>query len=383
MSAVFEIFTRSVEGANRIESILHVASNKAITVSEKDQAFADFLTCYAADTNYATAHNLQVIPAGMYFCDKAILLCHLAKQRVQLSTTRMATGASHLSVVSPKIAAPGHGHRTFEMCEVQAANGDKRPARFYELFQTHVDVLSHAGQSDTPLVLDPRVFISCALYEELNGDLVDENSDIRRMSDLPIMRTFVYIDISGFSKVHATAQVKIINEMMKLYEAEYARLDGGFHSAPTSSKIEAQLCIGDGYILVFKSAWLAATFAAVFAAKLDSFGTKGRMPAIHFRIGIHTDTVYRFRDAYDDEHSRWNYSGLGIIGSQRVLSLIGPDMDDVILMSADTRSAMMNEMSCEPEFNIIRHLVNRGSRRDKHGKVWRVYELSYSVFLQV
>jgi hypothetical protein len=93
-------------------------------------------------------------------------------------------------------------------------------------------------------------------------------------------------------------------------------------------------------------------------------------------MGLHYGPVYSF---WYPGRKNWNYVGDGINGGSRVLSAIGKDVDDVIFISWQVRQKIVadlqeaNDGGCTFDGNI----QNRGRKKDKHGKPWRVFELDH------
>ena len=202
--------------------------------------------------------------------------------------------------------------------------------------------------------------------------LRDEQSDLRRHSIWTIRRSFVYVDISDFSQLGSGLQRLVITALVRLVENpsewnyEWAK--------ECREQLEAQLCIGDGYIYVFKQAIDAAYFAAHLAALIEErIGSKA-IPTFHFRIGVHVGDVRLF---WDPGRNGWNYVGDGINGGQRVLAAIGKSLDDVVYISSQVRSEIQGTDVSHIREEILSYLENKGRRTDKHGEKWRVYQLNH------
>jgi class 3 adenylate cyclase len=137
------------------------------------------------------------------------------------------------------------------------------------------------------------------------------------------------------------------------------------------------LCIGDGYIFVIPSAVTAINFAANLAHVIEVIVAKGWAPVdFHFRMGVHCGPVYCF---WDVGRRDWNYAGAGINGGNRVLQAIGKETDDVLFVSDAVRSRVIAKSDQTTFFrNLIGNLHNRGRRADKHGKLWRVFEVNHT-----
>lgn len=61
-----------------------------------------------------------------------------------------------------------------------------------------------------------------------------------------------------------------------------------------------------------------------------------------------------------------------------MLSAIGKDTDDVVFVSAAVRTAIQRVDSGSSKL-LLEAMSNRGRKADKHGNMWRVYELNHSV----
>jgi class 3 adenylate cyclase len=190
-------------------------------------------------------------------------------------------------------------------------------------------------------------------------------SEIGKRSTRPIERAFVYVDISDYSRMPDGIQLLVVLALVQI--AEQAENTSG-------ACTEAKLCIGDGYIYSFDTAKTATIFAMRLLQAIEAQVAQRKVPEFHVRIGVHTGKVRWFRDP---GRSGWNYIGAGINGGNRVLSAIGKDTDDVAFVSSEVRQSIRLE---EPSSSLLRIMQNRGRRADKHGNLWRVYELNHSAF---
>lgn len=211
-----------------------------------------------------------------------------------------------------------------------------------------------------------EIIVSDSVYEALCREIQDETAPIRRLSSRPIVRNFVYVDVSDFSKMATGLQLLVISALVRLARAIQPRHD----------TLEAQLCIGDGYIFVFSEPVAATIFAAHMAQKIESDRAQGHIPEFHFRIGVHMGPVRCF---WDPGRNGWNYVGDGINGGQRVLSAIGKETDDVVFVSGEIREELFKIPRLDPRREaVLPKMENRGRRMDKHGRAWRVYQLSHT-----
>lgn len=261
-----------------------------------------------------------------------------------------------IPVSTPAYTRELQGERLFRICGVQS-------------------LPSPSGSLVTPEISGKPLcaWATKSLIEEVNEKLADETQDVRKLSMWPVRRAFVYVDVSDFSQRIAAEQAIIINTLTTLTrKKEYW---SSILEAETRQNVEDQLCIGDGYIIVFKKSIDATYYAARLADKIEKYiAEKQLVIHFHFRIGVHVGEVYRFWDYW---RAKWNYIGDGINGGNRVLAAIGKDADDMIFVSGDVREELRSELS-PIAYPLIRIMSNRGRRSDKHGGMWRVYELRHT-----
>jgi hypothetical protein len=221
------------------------------------------------------------------------------------------------------------------------------------------------------------------LSERLERQLNDEKSEIRSLSSCPVEKSFVYVDVSGFSQHPVVHQLLIINSVIQI-----ATDDKFWHIASESCRSaredqEANLCIGDGYIFVFSKPWSAVYFAGHLAVLIESMIARGLLTDFHFRMSVNTGLVYRFWDKWGTSPTdgRWNYVGRGITDGERIKTAIGKKKDDVVFVSAETRKRIMATSFPMYAREIPSFLQNRGTRKDKHKVSRRVYELDHTNWL--
>lgn len=185
------------------------------------------------------------------------------------------------------------------------------------------------------------------------------------LSTRSIQRSFVYVDISDYSKLPDGVQLTVVLALLQIADHVQSKVVG---------PAEAQLCIGDGYIFVWQDALAATRFAPNLASSIEARVAKTTIPEFHFRIGVHTGPVRWF---WDPGRKDWNYVGSGINGGNRVLSAIGKDTDDVVFVSGAVRQEVQQSEQGAARL-LVQAMHNRGRRADKHNKLWRVYELNHS-----
>ncbi len=221
------------------------------------------------------------------------------------------------------------------------------------------------------------LYATWTAIESMKRELLNDESDARRISNLPITRSFVYIDVSDFSRFPPGQQALVINSIVRVVQDEELWLPGIAKKALRG--LEAQICIGDGYIYVFKDPEDAVYFASCFGHYIERLiaqqVTRLVPVEFHFRMGIHSGPVYCF---WDPGRKDWNYIGDGINGGQRVLAAAGKDKDDVIYVSGELRKALHSKKPFDSNLVAIRRCMqNRGRHLDKHGNPWRIYEINH------
>ena len=235
--------------------------------------------------------------------------------------------------------------------------------------------LGESRDSETGIVRHNTNFaVPVSELLRLNMDLKHEDSGIRRVSSLPVVRTFVYLDVSDFSKYKSGEEALIINSLGAILR-DSTLWTGNAKSV--YQKFKTMLCIGDGYIFVFEEPVKATFFAGYLALLIETLVANNELPVeFHFRMGAHLGLVYSF---WDPGREGWNYVGDGINGGNRVLAAVGKEQDDVVFISSEVRKAI--QAAKNGDFNpgqILSCLTNRGRKSDKHGNPWRVYEMNHT-----
>jgi len=250
-------------------------------------------------------------------------------------------------------------------------------ATFHPIYEAIIEPLTSPPQ-ETLVARDSPLWVSEPVYKELIAELAKEGSEVRSLSSATVDRTFVYVDVSEFSKRPAGHQLLILNALIGVTNDNTWWNNGA--SAESRADREASLCIGDGYIFVFRTPIHGAYFGAYFAGLIERLISINKLPEFHFRIGIHTGPVYRFWDQWGaaSDQGRWNYIGQGIIEGERVLTAIGKDKDDVVYISGETRKKIMGTDTGREQHDISPWLQNHGRQADKHGQPRRVYEINHS-----
>jgi hypothetical protein len=196
-------------------------------------------------------------------------------------------------------------------------------------------------------------YIEQGLFDVINAQISDEDQAIRKLSSWPVERTFVYLDVSDFSRQKSGHQGLIITAIIGLVKQNaWWRTSAirGVNRKSTNPGIdtgwEAMLCIGDGYIFAFGDPLSATYFAAYLAQLIESVVAKRIIIDFHFRMGVHIGSVFRF---WDPGREGWNYVGDGINGGNRVIGAIGKEADDILFISAQVRKRLSGNNSLVPQ----------------------------------
>lgn len=238
--------------------------------------------------------------------------------------------------------------------------------------------LPHAWARPVPEAIGPSndlcvLWIEAGLLDQVAAEAEQQDSEARRLTSLPVEMTFVFLDISDFSKFPAAHQVLEVNSLVRVVNNKDL-WDRSLRKNP-----EAMLCIGDGYIFAFRDPLDGTCFAAYLAQLIESLATQDKLSVdFHFRIGVHSGPVYSF---FDPGRKDWNYIGDGINGASRVLAAVGKQQDDVVFISSQVRRAIGKHRHIRfPVIaaKVLDNLTNRGRKLDKHDQPWRVYELNHT-----
>jgi hypothetical protein len=252
------------------------------------------------------------------------------------------------------------------------------------VFEPESDVLVHGEPS--------LMTVSDKVRRELDSQLRDPESKIRRVTLRTINRIFVYFDVSDFSQMPPSYQALVINSLGQTVkhierETKKAHCIPDYPSQSKDLAIEAKLCIGDGYIFVFRDTPHSVNYAVYFAAQLahsiQTNNAKGQLPECHFRMSVHIGEVFCF---WDLGRNDWNYVGHGINCGRRILEIMGKNLDDVIFISEEfTKKLRANteRRRVHRGFGtlVLSYLDNRGRRKDKHQESHRVYQLNHQRLL--
>jgi class 3 adenylate cyclase len=344
------------DNGGTLKEVVRAGDRMRVPIDADHQDFCDFLTWAAHHLPPLDPKPFGIKQGDVYFSDKGRLVDYW-KQKGRIIYTAPEPLRNYHRIETGDITYRGtHDGAFYGLLEAVAPADDGE-----------VDARGITGRP-------AGVFVTKKVLQGLQEDLQKEDDPIRRMSAWPIERCFVCIDIWDFSKYPPGKEVLIINAAVGAVQ------DARFWESPLVQdawrSIEAQLCIGDGYIFVLKDPLLATCFAAYLAQLIEELVARRLIPVeFHFRIGVHCGPVYCF---WDPGRKDWNFIGDGINGGQRVLSLI-KDADDILYISGQVRQKIIargdGSTRCR---TVLAGLRNRGRQADKHGKLWRVYEVSHT-----
>jgi class 3 adenylate cyclase len=348
----------STDADGALQRIVRAADGTVIAVDADSQDFCDYLTWASHRQPVGPAKPFAIEEGASYFADKGRLAEHLKLRGFMIYT-------------APE---PPHDHHVIERGEV-VIRGTQDHA-YYGLLRAAAPPYGTGG-TDAGGINRRRslTFVTPRLLAALQRDLHREDDPIRRLSSWPIHRCFVYIDVSDFSRHLPGEEALIINALAGIVG------DRRFWTSPLVADawgaVEASMCIGDGFVFVLKDSMLATYFGAYLAQLIEELVARKLTPVeFHFRMGIHYGPVYCF---WDRGRKDWNYIGDGINGGQRVLAAVGKETDDVLFISNQVRQQITARSDQSDRFGgVLACLHNRGRRADKHGRLWRVYEVNHT-----
>jgi hypothetical protein len=339
--------------------ILHADSDTPIPMDSDDQRFCDFLTWASEHADSGIRGRFGLQGRARFFSDAPRL-------------TEYYKSSGDLLVAQEVPHPDGERRELLTGRSHEAGHG----GMYHNLFKAFAMPQGSGLAADGGAVpKESKTWITGRLRDRLNEMLQDEDADIRRLSTWSIERCFVFIDVSDFSQFPARQQCLIINSLVRTVESLVNSKIPEIRQA--ASDIEASLCIGDGYIYVFRRSSLAAFFATALAYLIELLAAKKLLPvSYHFRMSVHAGPVYGF---WDPGRNGWNYIGDGINGGQRVLGAIGKEVDDVLFISAEIKRSLTADFDGTKVYSmLLSSLQNRGRRLDKHGNPWRVYEVNHT-----
>lgn len=316
-------------------------------------------------TEISFARNIPVDfnvlkPKCRYFCDIDSLVDYVRDEGLLLWTEPKQPGGDRHWIPKTSSKFTLFDTRFYQLHKVGTVREETDSGFEYQTKRTPVDIWAAEH-----------------CFADLEEHLQLDNSAVRCVSALPTRRCFVYFDISDFSKYRPIEQALVITYLSSLIGKESHWLSSGSIAFQSFEKRWPPLCIGDGYIICYEHATPAVVFAVSLARKIELAIADFSIPIdFHFRVSIHFGKVLRF---WDVGKKGWNFVGSGINGGNRVLSAIGKETDDLIFVSWEVRNALMkerNESSLAQRF--IEATQPRGRRSDKHGNMWRVFEINHS-----
>jgi hypothetical protein len=353
------MYTIKRQATGSREAVVHIQDGQARPADPQDEYVQAFANAMVGPDHLAARSNPWLPPVDVLFQTRDELVRYCKDHVVKLVVRRDAAGGATLGHAISAATPQGTGRILNLQIAFAALPGSPE-----------------ADRGDGIVGAESSLWVPEPLERLLAAELDDEASDVRRLTSWPIRRAFVFADISDFSKFRPGQQA-----LMVMAVAGISRRHDFWTGDPAAERaigdVEAMLCVGDGYVFVFRSCALATYFAAHLASLVEMLVARALVPVeIHFRMGVHADAVHCFWDPGRDD---WNYIGDGINGGQRVLSVIGRDTDDVLFMSARVRQELLaasdEEETCR---RILANSQNKGRRLDKHGNAWRVYEVNHT-----
>jgi hypothetical protein len=362
-----------------IASITRRSDGAKVPLDPTDREYCKFVT-WAATQTEPVAEGIEGLPANATCLGHEDDVVEYFRQRALVLSVTDRFGRKEIDVgFDDPIRRPGIsiGH-----AEGRVENSEN-PISFCRLCRSAE--LSGTEDGDgtkglAPVVL-PQVIIPETLRGTLSEKLKEDDSQVRCISSLPVEKTFVYVDVSEFSRHLVGQQLLIINTLIELVgDPRWWKVYDHPDIRDAFEDREASLCIGDGYIFVFKESRHAVRFAGYLAALIEGLIAHERILEFHFRMSVHTGEVYRFWDRWGKGpgDGRWNYVGKGITVGERVLIAMGKEKDDVVYVSAETRQELLSVREPISYLAIPLFLQNRGRQADKHEEMRRVFEMDHT-----
>ncbi|HEV3168525.1 MAG TPA: hypothetical protein VGZ22_31250 [Isosphaeraceae bacterium] len=352
---------------------VHLKDNGDLEIQQKDgpsiaedpdnQVYCSFLTWMShRDTDDIKKYNIN--SKSNYYCEMSSLIEGLKRLATVIHVRRDSPDASWQVEQGGSFKVRGR----YEFSNIYKASAISAG--------TYADGSSVGLGERTGFIGRPSpIWVRPALIEELNRRLPDDKDEVRKLSTWPIERSFVYFDISDYSELLPGYQVLIVNSLVRIVNDP--NLWSHIAARESKADLEARIFTGDGCIFAFTDPLKASFFAAYLAYLIEWLIAKKRLPVeFHFRMGVHVGPVFSL---WDPGRNGWNYVGAGIIGGQRILSVIGKDQDDVLFMSSEHRQRVTAQREIPDYLPDVHGLAyNRGRRADKHGNYWRVYEVNHT-----
>jgi len=365
------VYSVNINESGQAISICDNSTGDEVPMNPEDGRYATFLTWVSHQPE--ALPNFPNIPQGNYVAmrDQLIEMCKISGLRLYLADVRERT----YPVTGKKILAVDPAGQVPSVF----------PSRWHQLRRCRAnpeDMLFFGDSSGLYGELAP-LFVSSGLLARLNEELQLADSDVRKLSSWPEEKTFVYFDISDYSKYPAGQQAVIVNSLARMTR-KGSELWTSVRGRSAMDALEAALCLGDGYVFVLGNPTAGLMFAANLAALVEAARAHGKLAVpFHFRASVHADPVYRFWDWGRGAQGDWNYIGTGINGGRRVLDAIGPGQDDVLFLSSAVRDKILAAPNLPDKSLLTQALHNRGRRADKHGNMWRVYEANHTAIVEV
>jgi class 3 adenylate cyclase len=236
----------------------------------------------------------------------------------------------------------------------------QRELTMVALGQSDVTTLRENAPACRPISVEPTEKAD-TFFKELQGKPASPDSFL-----LPVTRAFVRLDIAKYSQFPVALQPLVLADVQESVQVILRDKDV---ATPVP---EFVIHTGDGFILVFQwnpkedNAWLLAT-AARIAGKLDRKNDNPERLQVHFRMSVTLGLVYLTRDLA----GRVNYAGEAITETERLISCMPSNLDDLVYFSENVYRNSRSFISGMQKFSRL------GSGADKHGAHRRLYSLEY------
>lgn len=241
-------FKRDAEG--KLTRLSWAHNDAEIAIDPRSDEYCAFLD-FAANQRPAVALHYGLLrPNCRYFGSEKALSDYLKQSGRLLFVIRNRGSVGILQVIDPM--NPDHFGIEHPPGVVKREGNNPTAVAFIPLIYAAADLDDPPRQRDRFMPVTRSEYLTDALMQDLNKKLgEDPGSDIWALCNWPVMRSFVYVDVSDFSRQPAAHQAIIINTLTRITNPGSAPMQ---QIVEIAGYYESRLCIGDGYIFVFADA---------------------------------------------------------------------------------------------------------------------------------
>lgn len=192
--------------------VVSVRTNgRQIDIGQSSQEFCDFLSWASRQPKSVVAEYAVPSPTD-YFADCSKLVEHCKKCGVMLT------------------ANDGYTDDQISFDDTMASVGSASFSLLYRCVVPPPRWHMHMTPSGVIPEDRPRIWVTRSVFDALQQDILDEDSEVRKITAVPVERTFVYLDISDVSQYPPAQQALAVNALGQIVTDE-ARWDRTFTRA--------------------------------------------------------------------------------------------------------------------------------------------------------